>query len=338
MTAPSDVILFKIYDCVIKCITVWAARLWNEGTHQRASTKAFTTNVRLGISQTPAIVELNRHHGYCTLSSCPLQHWVTWFWLTQKRLNQQIIDNTEPKIVLKKSDFTLWEVFTSFSRHTVLHTSPSSSVTRLKFNASSYLLSQSARPVSYPLLSTPPRTWHSFLCSSVPCEPLPLPHIPGTLRAAPIWSALSLPSPAAMAVVIERWVSETKAQRLGFLNARSLAWNVVQGLVGNQAGRRRGRGGGGCIRPPHSLVRFVDPLHWLPQRPLPTPLCGDVSTGHVCSLAVIKVWSYFHKLTSDPAAFRATTGRKKSRIICLPETSEKLWVPSNVVLYLNSSK
>lgn len=51
---------------------------------------------------------------------------------------------------------------------------------------------------------------------------------------------------------------------------------------------RRGEGeegeGGGVFDPcaAHSLVRFVDPLHWLPQRPppsLPPLLCEDVGTS-----------------------------------------------------------
>lgn len=119
---------------------------------------------------------------------------------------------------------------------------------------------------------------------------------------------------------------------------------------GGQSSRAKAGGRGEVFDPcaAHSLVRFVDPLHWLPQRPLSTPSCEDVGTGHVCSLAAIKVRSYFHKLTSDPAAFRGTTGRKKKlnyrfalRLDAAldpqitAEGSEQL---SIVVLHLNSSK
>lgn len=185
-------------------------------------------------------------------------HGSDWCKTTYPAKNRQHRAQDSPK---KKATSHPWEVFTSLifltshcPPHISLFFSQSAQVHRLKLFA---FTECPPRFISSSLLSPRlgPGTPFSAAQSHVTPHPHPppLPHIPGTLRAAPIWSALSLPSPAAMAVVIERWVSETKAQRLSFLNARSLAWNVVQGLVGNQAGQRRE--GGGCIRPLcHSFI------------------------------------------------------------------------------------
>lgn len=55
------------------------------------------------------------------------------------------------------------------------------------------------------------------------------------------------------------------------LNARFLAWTCGPGFGGQSGEEGRGRRWIRQLR--HSLVGFVDPVHWLLQRPL---LCEDV--------------------------------------------------------------
>ena len=106
---------------------------------------------------------------------------------------------------------------------------------------------------------------------SLQLSPLLLPPSPCFMRSPhrpPFASSPSLPS----CNLDNNWEVSKRDKDTGWvLNAWSLAWNVVQGLVGNQARGRRGWRWIWQLR--HSLVGFVDPVHWLLQWPL---LCGDV--------------------------------------------------------------
>lgn len=101
-----------------------------KGTHRRASAKASTANVRLHITQTLLIVELNRHHGRLALSSPstpPSGHVV---------LIEARIDDTEPERAL----------FTEKPLHT------SETFPRLQSRASGSFTSVAPSPPRTPLL------------------------------------------------------------------------------------------------------------------------------------------------------------------------------------------